>query len=61
MATTAPARRSPHNSIAAAVREKQRRDDIETAELINRGTPTMPVATGGDGGMNPTFLGFGPN
>jgi murein L,D-transpeptidase YafK len=47
--------------IAAAVREKQRRDDIETAELINRGTPTMPVATSADGGMNPTFLGFGPN
>src|SRR5262249_20982307 len=37
-------------------REKQRRDDIETVELINRGTPTVPVATGGDGGMNPTFL-----
>ena len=42
--------------IAAAVREKQRRDDIETAELINRGTPTLPVAMGVGGGMNPTFL-----
>jgi murein L,D-transpeptidase YafK len=47
--------------IAAAVREKQRRDDIETAELITRGTPTMPVATGVNGGMNPTFLGLGSN
>jgi len=47
--------------IAAAVREKQRRDDIETAELINRGTPNMPVATGFNGGMNPTFLGLGSN
>jgi murein L,D-transpeptidase YafK len=47
--------------IAAAVSEKQRRDDIETAELISRGTPTVPVATGTDGGMNPTFLGFGSN
>jgi hypothetical protein len=42
--------------IAVAAREKQRRDDIETVELINRGTATVPVATGGDGGMNPTFL-----
>ena len=42
--------------IAVAAREKQRRDDIETAELINRGTPTVPVTTGGDGGTNPSFL-----
>jgi len=42
--------------IAVAVREKQRRHEIETAELINRGTPTVPVTTGGDGGTNPTFL-----
>ena len=42
--------------IAVAAREKQRRDDIETVEQINRGIPTVPVATGGDGGMNPTFL-----
>jgi murein L,D-transpeptidase YafK len=47
--------------IAAAVSEKQRRDDIETAELISRGTQTVPVATGTVGGMNPTFLGFGSN
>ena len=47
--------------IAAAVGEKHRRDDIETAELIKRGTPNMPVATGFNGGMNPTFLGLGSN
>ena len=55
-----PAERCPayklREDIAVAAREKQRRDDIETVELINRGTPTVPVATGGDGGMNPTFL-----
>jgi len=38
-----------------SVREKQRRDDIETALLINRGVPTAPVTTGVDGAMNPTF------
>jgi murein L,D-transpeptidase YafK len=42
--------------IAAAVRDKQRRDDIQTAELINRGTPALPAKMGVDGGMNPTFL-----
>jgi murein L,D-transpeptidase YafK len=42
--------------IAAAVRDKQRRDDIQTAELINHGTPTAPIKMGVDGGMNATFL-----
>src|SRR5260370_13348796 len=55
-----PAERCPayklREDIAVAAREKQRRDDIETVELINRGTPTVPLATVGDGGMNPTFL-----
>src|SRR5262249_51160853 len=55
-----PAARCPAytvpEDIAVAVREKQRRDEIETAELINRGTPTVPVTTGADGGTNPTFL-----
>jgi hypothetical protein len=50
-----PAFRVPED-IAIAVREKQRRDEIETVELINRGTPASPVTTGADGGMNPTFL-----
>src|SRR5262249_4363898 len=50
-----PAYKVPED-IAAAVREKQRRDDIETAELVNRGISTVPLITGGDGGMNSTFL-----
>ena len=42
--------------IAAAVSERQRRDDTETAELINDGIQTVPVTTSVDGGMNPAFL-----
>jgi murein L,D-transpeptidase YafK len=42
--------------IAAAVRDKQRRDDIQIAELISRGTPIAHATTGIDGGMNLTFL-----
>ncbi len=41
--------------IAASVGEKQRRDEIDTAELISQGTPAAPVTTGADGGMNPAF------
>jgi murein L,D-transpeptidase YafK len=55
-----PAERCPaykvREDIAVAVRAKQHRDEMETVELINRGTPAVPVTTGGDGGMNPTFL-----
>jgi murein L,D-transpeptidase YafK len=54
-ADSCPVYRVPEH-IAAAVREKQRRDDVETTELINGGIPTMPVTSGADGGMNPTFL-----
>jgi murein L,D-transpeptidase YafK len=50
-----PAYRVPEE-IATAVSEKQRRDDIRTAELINRGTPAASVKMGVDGGMNATFL-----
>jgi murein L,D-transpeptidase YafK len=35
-----------------AVRDKQRRDDIESSELINRGTPAAPITTGVDGGVS---------
>src|SRR5262249_28832990 len=42
--------------IADAVRQKQRRDETQTAELINRGTRAVPAKTGVDGGMNATFL-----
>jgi murein L,D-transpeptidase YafK len=41
--------------IAVAVNEKERRDDIQLAELIARRVPTAPVTTGADGGMNPLF------
>jgi murein L,D-transpeptidase YafK len=51
-----PADRCPFyrvpEEIAASVAEKQRRDEIETVELINRGTPTSPATTGG---TNPAF------
>ncbi len=50
-----PAYKVPED-IAAGVREKQRRDNIATAELINHGIPSVPLNTGVDGGMNPTFL-----
>jgi murein L,D-transpeptidase YafK len=42
--------------ITAAVAEKQARDDREFAALVSRGTATVAVKTGADGGMHPTFL-----
>ncbi len=55
-----PAERCPAykvpQEIASAVRDKQRHDEIQMTELINRGTPTVPARMGVDGGMNPTFL-----
>jgi murein L,D-transpeptidase YafK len=58
--TFRPAERCPAYSvpehIAAAVREKQRRDDVEISDLINRGIPPAPITTGVDGGVNPAFL-----
>jgi hypothetical protein len=50
-----PAYRVPEQ-IASAVSEKQRRDDIQTAELINRGSPVAASRAGVDGGMNRVFL-----
>jgi murein L,D-transpeptidase YafK len=50
-----PAYRVPEE-IAASVGEKQRRDEIDAAELIDRGIPTAPATTGVDGGMNPAFV-----
>jgi len=47
-----PAERCPaykvREDVAVAVSEKQRRDKIETVELINRGIPAEPAATGVD-------------
>jgi len=40
-----PAYRVPED-IVAAVGEKQRRDEIETADLINRGIPSVPAPIG---------------
>jgi murein L,D-transpeptidase YafK len=42
--------------IAVPVKEKQQREETQVATLISRGTPTVPVRTGADGGMNPVFL-----
>ncbi len=42
--------------IAAAVKEKERRDETAMADLVSRGTPTVPVRTGADGGTNTAFL-----
>jgi murein L,D-transpeptidase YafK len=43
------------SDIVAAVNEKQRQDEYQTAELITRGTKTSPIRTGTDGGMHPVF------
>jgi murein L,D-transpeptidase YafK len=55
-----PAERCPaynvRDDIAGAVGQKQRRDEIETVELINRGIPAERSTSGIDGGMNATFL-----
>ena len=42
--------------IASAVREKERGDEIQIAELTRRGTTVAPVRTGADGGMHPVFV-----
>jgi murein L,D-transpeptidase YafK len=42
--------------IAQAVHEKERRDEIQLAELTRRGTPTAPIRTHADGGMHPVFV-----
>ena len=54
-AEACPAYKVPEE-LAAAVRHKQRRDDILTAELISRGMPPAPASTGADGGMHASFL-----
>jgi murein L,D-transpeptidase YafK len=41
--------------IAAAVRAKQRNDEIDAADLIGRGVPSEPASSGVDGGTNPVF------
>ncbi|MCR6733926.1 MAG: murein L,D-transpeptidase [Afipia sp.] len=41
--------------IADAVQDKQREDELKTAQLITRGTPTARSRAGIDGGMHPVF------
>ncbi|MFH1341971.1 MAG: L,D-transpeptidase family protein [Pseudomonadota bacterium] len=43
------------DDIADAVREKQQRDQVETARLISKGTPVARLNTGIDGGMHRVF------
>jgi murein L,D-transpeptidase YafK len=54
-----PADRCPfyqvREDIAAAVRAKQRNDEIDAADLVNRGVPSEPASSGVDGGTNPVF------
>jgi murein L,D-transpeptidase YafK len=42
--------------IADLVREKQHNDEVQTAELIRRGSPSAPVRTNADGGMHAVFV-----
>ncbi len=55
-----PAGRCPafevNQELRDAVAEKQRADETQFASLVQRGTPTVAVRTGRDGGMHQTFL-----
>jgi murein L,D-transpeptidase YafK len=42
--------------IATPVAQKEQRDEREFASLVSRGTTTVAVRTGTDGGMHPIFL-----
>ena len=44
------------SEVAAAVANKTRRDEAAFAQYVSRGTATVPVITGRDGGMHPVFL-----
>jgi murein L,D-transpeptidase YafK len=44
-----------NQELAAAVAEKQKRDDRQFSEYVSKGTPTVAVLTRTDGGMHPTF------
>ena len=43
-------------SVAAAVKEKRGQDEQQFAALVARGTQTVAVHTGSDGGMHPAFV-----
>jgi hypothetical protein len=42
-------------AIASALTQKQRKDQIEVAELVRRGVPAAPIRTNTDGGMHKVF------
>jgi len=42
--------------IASAVKDKQKQDERQFADLVRRNTPTAPVKTNADGGMHPVFV-----
>jgi murein L,D-transpeptidase YafK len=42
--------------IASAVRDKERQDDTQIADLSRRNTPLAPIKTNADGGMHPVFV-----
>jgi murein L,D-transpeptidase YafK len=44
------------DEVSAAVKDKTRKDEVATLDLIKRGTPAAPIRTGQDGGMHPVFL-----
>jgi murein L,D-transpeptidase YafK len=44
------------DEIASAVSQKQQRDERDFASMAARDTPTAPIKTGADGGMNKLFL-----
>jgi murein L,D-transpeptidase YafK len=43
-------------ALASAVKAKEANDERAFAEYVNRGTATVAVKTGADGGMHPVFL-----
>jgi murein L,D-transpeptidase YafK len=55
-----PAGRCPayevSDEIEVAVGEKQKTDEAEFVRLVRRGTPTVPIVMGQDGGMHPSFM-----
>lgn len=47
--------------VAQAVRDKQRKDETQIAQLVSRGVRLAPSRTGVDGGMHPIFASNLPN
>jgi hypothetical protein len=42
--------------LAAAIAQKNRRDEADMAALVDRGTLPVPIRSGHDGGTHPMFL-----